>query len=102
MKSRRFHFYLRFVECNAWELSQLSERLRPIGTVRDSGLGTAKSPKSGWVELHVRDWINSIPALRQQLKLLNFPDDAVPEIVEIDRGEGKTQAKQLDLFSGAS
>ena len=98
MKTRRFHFYLRIPSCDTTRLMRIADKVRSLGAVRDSGMGTAKDPHSGWLELYAKDWIVSIPALRQNLNLLGIDEGTVPEIVEIERGEGKAQAKQLDLF----
>lgn len=98
MKSRRQHFFLRIANCDTSMVMRIADKVRTLGSVRDSGMGTAKDPKSGWVELYAKDWIASIPSLRQNLNLLGIDEKAVPEIVEIERGEGKAQAKQLDLF----
>lgn len=100
MKTRRRFFYLRFASCDSVTLKKFSDGIRStLGSVRDSGLGTAKDPKSAWIELGAKDHVQTIADVRQGLNLLAIHD--VPEIVEIDRGEGPTQAKQLDLFVGA-
>lgn len=99
MKSRRRFFYLRIASCDSVLLKKHSDAVRStLGTVRDSGLGTAKDPRSAWIELGAKDHVQTIADVRQGLNLLAID---VPEIVEIDRGEGPTQAKQLDLFAGA-
>lgn len=101
MKTRRRFFYLRLAGCeDPALLKQHSESIRStLGAVRDSGLGTAKDSKSAWIELGAKDHVQTIADVRQGLSLLAI---VVPEIVEIDRGEGPTQAKQLDLFAGAT
>jgi hypothetical protein len=104
MKSRRHFFYLRLANCESpSQLKRLADAIRSsLGSIRDSGLGTAKDPKSAWVELGAKDHVVTIADVRQGLNLLTIETHDVPEIVEIDRGEGPAQAKQLDLFVGAS
>jgi hypothetical protein len=101
VKTRRRFFYLRLAGCeDSVLLKKHSDSIRStLGAVRDSGLGTAKDPKSAWIELGAKDHVQTIADVRQGLSMLVID---VPEIVEIDRGEGPTQARQLDLFAGAS
>lgn len=94
----RSHFYIRFASCDYARLQQLVEQLRPLGAVRDSDVGTVKDPQSSWVELYAK--FDTIERVREQLTVHGVDNDHVPEVVQIDRGEGRAQARQLDLFGG--
>lgn len=93
------YFYLRVANCpGPGELSRFWEQISSLGHARDSGFGTAKDPSAGWIELWAKGHLRTIPDVRQGLRLLGVAPEQVPEVVEIDRGEGKAQARQLDLF----
>jgi hypothetical protein len=94
---RGYFYYFRLENCGDLQLRIAVRLLQSIGRVRASGLGTAKDRHSAWVELRARDSLSSIAEIRAALKTLDLPC-SVPDIVEIDLGEGSTQAKQLDLF----
>ena len=101
--SDRLYFYLRVANCpGPWELSRFWEQISPLGHAQDSGFGTAKDPTAGWFELWAKKHVRTIQDVRQGLRLLGVAADRVPEVVEIDKNEGKAQSKQLDLFGGGA
>jgi hypothetical protein len=95
---KRHYFYIRLSCESPVALAGFTERARPVGHIRDSGIGTAKSACSTWVELWAKERVSDVNALRLELARIGV-EDLVQEITEIDRGEGKIQARQLDLLS---
>ena len=96
---KRNYFYLRLSLSSRVALAGFVERIGSIGYCQDSGLTTAKSPSSTWIELRV-ERAADIASLRLELARSGV-ESSVEEIVEIRPGEGKVQAKQLELFAGA-
>lgn len=77
------------------ELRAVKEKLAQVGRVVDSGLGTAVNPEAGWIEVAVRD--ESISSLIAKLRT-NDLREQVEKVIEVQPGEGRLQARQLDLF----
>lgn len=101
--SDRLYFYLRVTNCSGpGELSRFSAQISALGHAQDSGAGTVKDPTAGWFELWAKKHVRTIKDVREGLRRLGVADDRVPEVVEIDRNEGKAQSKQLDLFGGGA
>lgn len=95
---KRHYFYLRLACESSIALVGFVERTKSIGHIQDSGLSTAKNTYSTWIELWAVPRISDVNALRLELARIGV-EDLVQEIVEISRGEGKVQAKQLDLLA---
>lgn len=90
-------FYVQLAACSEAKSFESSRKIvAKIGRVRDKGLGTAEDPDAGWFE--VLSSCSSIAEVRQALSL----GPRVQKVIEIDKGEGKLQAKQLSLFGGLS
>lgn len=98
--TRRRYFYLRLACESSVALAGFVERIKPVGHIQDSGLSTAKNSYSTWIELWTVPRISDINVLRLELARIGV-EDLVKEILEISRGEGKIQAKQLDLLAKA-
>lgn len=89
-------FYIQIPEGASNEvLREFREQLSQLGRVVDSGRGTAANPKAGWVELAVRD--TDTPALIAKLREKAL-EERVEKVIEVEPGEGRLQARQLDLF----
>lgn len=95
---KRRYFYLRLACESSVALAGFAERTQSVGHVQNSGLSTAKNAYSSWVELWTIPGISDVNALRLELARIGV-EDLVQEIIEISRGEGKIQAKQLDLLA---
>lgn len=100
MRAKHPCYYVRIAECDRRELLTVIDKVRTLGSITDSGVSTAKDPKSAWLELRAKDWLVSVEAVRQNFTLVGVDNARMVEVVPIDRGEGKVQAKQLDLFGG--
>ena len=101
-RSRYVNFYVRIGNCDRQSLVRLMETAKQLGSIRDSGHGTAKDPNSAWFEIRAKDWIVSIEALRQNLSMIGIDNSIIPEVIVVDPGEGRTQSRQLDLFGGGA
>ena len=95
MRARWRYYYVRIADCET--RFYLNKIEREIKGVRDSDLGTAKDPKSAWIEFST-EHLDTVLAVRQHLSL-TFPDAHFPEVIEVTKGEGRTQSRQLDLFA---
>jgi hypothetical protein len=67
-----------------------------VGRVRDKGRGTVEDPLAGWFEV-ASSACSSTLAVRDTLQSLGI---RLQKVIEIDKGEGKLQAKQFSLFGG--
>jgi hypothetical protein len=75
-------------------LSAVREQVSKCGRVVDSGRGTASDPEAGWLEVSVRD--GDASSFMGQLEGVDVKD-RVEKLIKVAPGEGRAQAKQLDL-----
>ena len=88
-------FYVQVSGCeDAKSLESTRKIVAKIGRVRDKGRGTAEDPYAGWFEI-ASSTCSSIAGVREALGHLGT---RVQKVIEIDKGEGRLQAKQLSLF----
>ncbi len=78
-------------------LSAVREQFSKCGRVVDSGKGTASDPDAGWLEVAVRNedthsFIDKLEGMEMKSR--------VEKLIEVAPGEGRIQAKQMDLFRG--
>lgn len=93
-KSGRFFIQLRDAK-DPQTLRALRETISKTGRVVDSGAGTASSPESGWLEVAAH--VENTSDLISKLDALHIREN-VEKIIEVAPGEGRIQARQLDLF----
>lgn len=95
-RTRSGRFYLQLANANnAEELRKVREEVAKVGRVVDSGQGTASDPEAGWMEVAVRaDDTGSFVIKLEELEV----KDRVEKLIEVSPGEGRLQARQLDLF----
>jgi hypothetical protein len=99
-RSGRFYLQVGKVE-NTEELAKLRDEVSKCGRVVDSGTGTASNPDAGWMEVAVRDEDTGVFNLKlAELEGLSNTD-RVEKVIPVEPGEGRIQAKQLDLFPKA-
>jgi hypothetical protein len=89
-------FYVRLASQAVTEVPVLRRKVAKFGRVRDCGFGTAKEPSAAWFEVEVKD--EYLDGIRRVLR--ETFADRLQEATEVDRGEGRLQAKQLNLFAG--
>lgn len=88
-------FFVQVSGCeDAKSLESTRKLVAKVGRVRDKGLGTVEDSRAGWFEVS-SSTCSSVAAVRETLQPLGT---RVQQIIEIDKGEGKLQAKQLSLF----
>ncbi len=89
-------FYIQVANAkDSGEFSKVREQLSKCGRIVDSGRGTASDPEAGWLEVAVRaeDTGSFVVKLEEtQMK------DRVEKMIQVEPGEGRVQARQLDLF----
>ena len=76
-------------------LQQVRDQVSKCGRVVDSGRGTASDAEAGWMEVAVR--AEDTGAFIAKLEGLEVKD-RVEKLIEVQPGEGRLQARQLDLF----
>lgn len=91
--SGRFYIQVRDGQ-NTEQLRQVKEQLAQLGgRVVDSGHGTSANPDAGWIEVATPE---SVSQLIEKIRATGLTE-VVEKIVEVDPGEGRLQARQLDL-----
>lgn len=91
-----FFFVQVACEADARSFETIRKLVARVGRVRDKGRGTSEDPQAGWFEVSSTT-CGSIAEVRAVLQPLGVQ---VQKVLEIDRGEGKLQARQLSLFGG--
>lgn len=76
------------------EFHAVRERLSKVGRIVDSGVGTATDPHAGWLEVAATTDIRS---LVDQLRTIQVRE-VVEKVIEVEPGEGRLLARQVDLF----
>jgi hypothetical protein len=90
--SGRFYIQLGNTK-DAAALTEARDQIAKCGRVVDSGKGTASDPDASWLEVAVR-----LGDTESFLGKLGDVKDRVEKLIAVEPGEGRTQAKQLDLF----
>ena len=95
-RTRSGRYYLQLSKAgDPKELHKLREEVSKCGRVVDSGSGTASDPEAAWVEVAVRaDDTGSFVLKLEELEVKN----RVERLVAVSPGEGRLQARTLDLF----
>jgi hypothetical protein len=95
-RTRSGRFYLQLANANsADELRKVRDTVSKVGRIVDSGQGTASDPEAGWMEVAVRaDDTGSFVVKLEELEVKS----RVEKLIEVSPGEGRLQARQLDLF----
>ena len=92
--SGRFYIQLGNTK-DAASLSEMKDQLSKCGRVVDSGKGTASDPDASWMEIAVkREDTSSFIGKLEKLDV----KDRVEKLIPVEPGEGRVQARQLDLF----
>jgi hypothetical protein len=96
IQSKSGRYFLQFKNANdPEELRRIREAVSKTGRVVDSGTGTASNPQAGWLEVATRaEDTGSFITRLDELAI----KDSVEKVIEVAPGEGRLQAKQLDLF----
>lgn len=88
-------FYIQLDAQGPEEIRRLREEVTKLGRVVDSGLGTAMNPAASWIEVAVQ--AHSTRELIDQLRQNDLKEHVV-KVIEVEPGEGRLQARQMDLF----
>lgn len=86
-------FYIQVDESE--DVRAVREKIAQVGRIVDSGTGTASNPNACWLEIAVRD--EDVKGVIEKLRR-NDLSEIVEKVIEVDPGEGRIQARQLDLF----
>ena len=83
-------------------LMELEGRLNRLGSVRARGLRPETDSLGGWFEIVLCTPVSDFAGVLAVLAEQGIPRERVYAIRPIERGEGRTQAKQIELFAGVS
>ncbi len=96
-RTKSGRFFLQFSAASEpEELRKLREKVSKAGRVVDSGQGTASDPNAGWMEVAVR--AEDTGSIILKLEEIDVSRDRVEKVVQVEPGEGRLQARQLDLY----
>lgn len=88
-------FYIQLDAKSAEETRKIKDEIVKLGRVVDSGTGTAMNPDACWIELAVQ--AESTKELIDQLRKNDLKEHVV-KVIEVEPGEGRLHARQMDLF----
>lgn len=95
IRRRSGRFYIQVANGGSLgELHAAREQLSKVGRVVDSGVGTASDPSAGWLEVAAT---SDIRTLIDQLRAIQVRE-VVEKVIEVEPGEGRLLARQIDLF----
>lgn len=94
--TRSGRYYIQVADAkDSAEFVSVREQVSKCGRVVDSGQGTASDPNAAWLEVAVRaDDTGTFNVKLEELEV----KDRVKKMIPVAPGEGRLQAKQLDLF----